>query len=114
MRIGELDERVRVQTPTEVRGERGGTSLVWDPPADEFEVWAKVEQTGGGETREGERVTGRARFTVTLRHRDGLSERQRLVWRGRVLQVESVSGTTRRGRRVELACVETDPERAEA
>lgn len=107
MRIGKLDQRVTIQEPTEVRDASGGFTLTWANIGTAPTVWAAVEPSSAGETREGEKATARASYSVRMRYRADITAKIRLSWRGRTLQIEGIPSGSLRSRELILNCVET-------
>jgi SPP1 family predicted phage head-tail adaptor len=107
MRIGQLDQRVTIETPTEVQDQHGGTGTTW---SDKATVWASITGESGGEVQEGGKTRARARYTVKIRYRDDLTTKDRIRHRGRVLEIESMPDVHQRKDTLELVCVETQIE----
>jgi SPP1 family predicted phage head-tail adaptor len=103
VRAGELDERVEIQQPTEVRDASGGFTLTWAKLAT---VSAKIEPQGAGEVREGEKQAARARYAVTIRYRADVTAQMRLKWRTRTLQIDGMPSGSKRSEVTVLMCVE--------
>lgn len=103
MRAGKLRHRVEVQAATQTQAADGDTLSVWSTLA--FR-WASVEAAGGGETTKGGAVVADVTHKVTMRGYPGLTGKQRLLWKGRVLNVEGVADAEGRGRETVLQCRE--------
>jgi len=87
MDAGKLRERVTVQQATEARNSLGETVLAWDTFA---QRWASVEGVSAREAL----AYGQNEVTVThkvkMRFLEGLTQRMRLQWRGRTLDIVSL------------------------
>lgn len=101
--IGEMRERVTLQSPVRTGDGTGGADIVWTSGAT---VWAKVEERGGTERLAGERLAARAGITLTIRYRSGITTEMRVLWKGRVLNIKSLSDPEGRKRFLEVACEE--------
>lgn len=88
MDAGKLRHRVQVQSVTRTDDDYGGYAEAWATSAT---VWARVTPNRGGVGERLDRGTVAAvqRWDVLLRHRT-LNTDDRLVWDGRVLEVEQV------------------------
>lgn len=79
--IGQLDRRIRIETPTSTRGTSGQELLTWDTFA---ECWAAVEYPG---TKSDEGVIADQEVSTTfvyfiIRYRDGINQKMRIVYNG--------------------------------
>ncbi len=77
--IGQLDRRIRIETPTATRGSSGQELLTWATFA---ECWAGVEYPG---TKSDEGVIADQEVSVTtvvfvIHYRDGLNQKMRIVY----------------------------------
>lgn len=106
MRIGDLRERVTIQSATQSRDTFGAVTETW---SDVAVVWANVtplKYTSGVEAlvnSQGREVVNTA-YTITLRFRTGVTERNKLIWNNTVLDVKRVIDPTGRREWLELLC----------
>ena len=102
MDAGRLRERVTVQQATESRNALGETVLSWSTFA---ERWASVEGVSARESL----TAGQNEISIThkvqMRYLPGLTQRMRIVWRGRTLEIVSLLEHDNRSRH-ELICQE--------
>lgn len=102
MDAGRLRERVTVQQASESRNALGETVLAWSTYA---ERWASVEGVSAREAL----TLGQNEITIThkvqMRYLNGLTQRMRLQWRGRTLEIVSLLEHENRSRH-ELICQE--------
>ena len=102
MDAGKLRERVTVQQASESRNALGETVLSWSTFA---ERWASVEGVSAREAL----TLGQNEITIThkvqMRYLSGLTQRMRLQWRGRTLEIVSLLEHDNRSRH-ELICQE--------
>lgn len=103
MRAGRLRRRVTIQSRTLTRDDRGGATPTYATAAT---VWASVEPVTGREVWQAQQAQSNVTHVVTIRHYDGLTVRHRLLFRGRTLNIDSISNFEERDRYMELRCVE--------
>lgn len=104
--LGRLRERIVLQQAAVSIDASGDPAYAW---SDVATVWARVEPSGGGVETVADRRTSIAAYEVTIRWRAGVSARQRLVWRGRYLQIERVENADERRERLTLDCRDVGP-----
>lgn len=106
MRIGELAERVEVQGASVSRDQFNAEKLAWATLAT---VWAKVQERGGREPVLADRPTMVVSFEVTMRAPPVvlITHKMRLLWRGKVLAIDTVTPLGRDGA-LRLRCVEVE------
>jgi SPP1 family predicted phage head-tail adaptor len=93
--IGKMRERMTIQSPSEVRGRSGQTTLEW---SDTATVWASVEGLSSRDILQAQQANVIATHRIRIRHRDDVTHTHRLVWRNRTMEIASV--TDRMGREV--------------
>lgn len=86
-RIGQLDQRVTLQAKTLARAGAGGSTASWSPGT---EVWAHVRPLNGRERLQAERDEASSNYEVTIRYRSGIKEGDRVLWKGRYLNIRFV------------------------
>lgn len=88
--VGTLRHRCRIEAATETLSEFREPVQAW--ATDAALVWCEVRPVRGDEVMQAGRVQADVTHTVVMRHRDGLTAKQRLVWldTGDVLNVVSV------------------------
>jgi SPP1 family predicted phage head-tail adaptor len=91
--IGRMRERVTIQSPSEVRGRSGQTTLQWSNLAT---VWASVEGLSSRDIMQAQQANVMATHRVRIRHRDDVTHTHRIIWRNRTMEIASV--TDRMGR----------------
>lgn len=101
--IGEMRERVTLQSPQRTPDGAGGADITWTSGAS---VWAKVEERHGQERLAGERLAAEATFALTIRYRSGITTEMRVLWKGRELNIASLRDPDGRKRFLELDCEE--------
>jgi head-tail adaptor len=89
---GDLDQRVRIDTPVTAEDELGAETQTWpEGPT----VWAKVMETPGREFLKGDyHAEEKAVFVIRFRAIDSTG---RVAWGGRTWRIDSVTGTPRDG-----------------
>jgi SPP1 family predicted phage head-tail adaptor len=93
--IGKMRERVTIQSPSEVRGRSGQTTLQWSNLAT---VWASVEGLSSRDIMQAQQANVMATHRIRIRHRDDVTHTHRIIWRNRTMEIASV--TDRMGREV--------------
>jgi SPP1 family predicted phage head-tail adaptor len=101
--IGEMRERVTLQSPLRTPDGAGGAEVTWTSGAT---VWAKVEDRGGGERVAGERLAAGTKLRLTIRYRSGITTEMRGLWNARVLNIRAVGDPDGRKRFLVLDCEE--------
>src|SRR5688500_2012536 len=86
MRAGTLRERVTIQASVPASDGKWGKVEQWQDVAD---TWANVKPLNGGESVKDQGVQSSLGFEVRIRFRSGVTSANRLVWRGRVLDIVS-------------------------
>ena len=84
---GQMREQVTVQSPTEVSQGGGGSSITW---SDVATFWAEVRALRGREQIEALALEAATMYRITRRYTETITERQRLTWKGRILNIRSV------------------------
>lgn len=79
IRIGDMRERVKVQTYSEARDARGAVIATWTDLRTDFAAIDYV-MTGNDEAIEGNQIVVFQRVRFTFRYRTGLSEKMRFVY----------------------------------
>lgn len=101
---GDLRERVEIQAATVTRGDFNEEILTWSTVAT---VWAQVVERGGREPVVADRPVMVVSYEVTLRAGQAVTHKQRLLWRGKYLGIETVTPLPGQGL-VVLRCLEVD------
>jgi SPP1 family predicted phage head-tail adaptor len=86
--IGKMRERVTIQSPTEVRGRSGQTTLEWNAAAT---VWASVEGLSSRDIMQAQQANVIATHRIRIRYRDDVTHTHRIVWRNRTMEIASVT-----------------------
>lgn len=86
-RAGDLNQRVTLQSATEAPDAVGQSVKTWTTVS---KLWARITPVGGGESVSGKQVVADASHAVTIRHRDDVTPRMRLLWGSRVLEIAAV------------------------
>jgi len=80
-RIGQLDRRIEIQTPTETRTATGGVETTWAAFARCF-AGVTYPLTGNNEDVLGDQPVATTRVMFTIRYRDELTEKMRILYAG--------------------------------
>ena len=88
MNIGLMRERVAVQAPQELRSPTGEATLSWATAAT---VWASVDGLSSRDVLQAQQANVIASHKVVMRFRSTVTPQYRLLWRGKTLEIVSVS-----------------------
>lgn len=90
-----MTERIEIQVPVSARSSIGEAVKTWATAA---RVWAEVQTLRGQEFIAAQQAQYRAEYKVRIRYRPGISNEQRIIWRGKTLAITAVmDGGPRRG-----------------
>lgn len=79
-----LNRRVTVQAPVRVDNGKGGNSKSWN---DVIPVWAEMIPLRGSEALDQALLEQRQVWKITIRHRDDVTADNRLMFRGKALNI---------------------------
>lgn len=103
MRAGRLRHRVTIQENVGSENNFGETVDDWQAVTTR---WAAVDPLRGRERFEAQQISAEVSHRVTMRYFADLTPTMRLVYDGRVLEIEAVIDVEERGRELELLCRE--------
>lgn len=87
MSLGGLDDRISLQRVTLTADGQGGSTESWSEYA---AVWARVRPMKGRERQASERQEATADYVVRIRYRDDVLEADKIVWRGREMNIRFI------------------------
>lgn len=90
---GDMRDRVTIQSVAEVADANGGLVETW---SDVATVWAAVETTNAREAWRLQQLGMRADHMITIRYRDDVTNRNRVILDGRPMLVRGVRDPDRR------------------
>lgn len=105
-RVGRLKHRVELQQQIaglDALGRQNRTGAEWTKVA---KLWAEVLEVSGREAERARQIVADASHAVTIRYRDGVTNEQRLLFRGRVLEIRAVLDEDGTQRELLLLCGE--------
>lgn len=88
MNIGELNRRIEIIRFQEIRDEYGGVDGEW---VTLFKRWAKIEDNGGGESYTNDQNQAIKSYKITIRHTPEIQEIDRIKYKDKLLEIESIS-----------------------
>lgn len=88
MIIGRMRERVSIQAPQEVQSPSGEVTLGWTTAVGP--VWASVEGLSSRDILQAMQSNVVASHRIRIRHRSDVTHENRVVWRGRTMEIASV------------------------
>jgi SPP1 family predicted phage head-tail adaptor len=101
--IGDMRQRVTIQRETQARDAHGGVTRTW---SDVGTRWASVQNGTGREFVRAKSVSPEMTHLVKMRYYNGLTTKDRLTFKGRTLNIESIADRDERERYYELVCRE--------
>jgi SPP1 family predicted phage head-tail adaptor len=100
---GKYRYRIIIQ---EMRDEPNGLGEVVPVPHDRLPVWARVEALMAREYLAADRTKSSVSYKVTMRSLAWLTTKHRLLWNGRILNIQSVLYRGERMEEQEMFCAE--------
>lgn len=88
MIIGQMRERVSIKSQTEVRSPSGETTFSWDTTV--ATVWASVNGLSSRDILQAQQANVIATHRIRIRYRADVTHTNRLVWRGRTMEIAAV------------------------
>jgi SPP1 family predicted phage head-tail adaptor len=88
MIIGSMRERVAIKAQTEVRKPSGETVMDWDTTV--ATVWASVSGLSSRDILQAQQANVIATHRIRVRYRADVTHLNRLVWRGRTMEIAAV------------------------
>lgn len=85
---GRMNERVALLAPTESRSPTGEATLTFTTDAT---VWAEVEGLSSRDILQAQQADVIASHRVRIRHKDSVTYQYRILWRGRTMEVASIT-----------------------
>jgi SPP1 family predicted phage head-tail adaptor len=87
--IGKMNERVTIQASREVRSRSGETTLAWDTTI--ASVWASVDGLSSRDIFQAQQANVMATHKIRIRYRADVVHTHRVIWRGRTMEIASVT-----------------------
>ena len=91
--------RIRIETPTEVRGAQGGLSLTWSPFA---VVYAAVTPMSGLERVQAPHIAAEATHQISTDYLAGVTVKMQVRWQDRLFDIQRVETVSERNRETRL------------
>lgn len=88
--IGEMDQRITLQSAAAVSDGAGGTTQTWADLSEAPSVWAKVIARRGAEAMDDGRMNARQVATFEIYNRADLSELNRIIWGGEAWNIRNI------------------------
>lgn len=96
MQAGKLNKRVKLQKP--VKTQSPVTGGLFDGWADVAEVWANVTDLSARDFVAAKAAQNEVTTRITIRWREGVTDRHRILYRGRVYDIQGVLEDDKSGR----------------
>jgi SPP1 family predicted phage head-tail adaptor len=105
--IGKMDQPVTIQYALTAADGMGGTTVTW-PQAQWHLVWASVLPLTLTERERlaSLQITAIQSYRIVMRYRTDLTTKERLLWRGKTLQIHTVTDDVSAKKRTVLECTE--------
>ncbi len=104
--IGALRHHLTIEAERPVADTGGGQGDPWANPLTVAAVWGRVEPLSGNERLRALQLEDSVSHRVTIRYRDGVTARMRVVFGNRVFNIRAVINPEERNRFLELLCEE--------
>jgi SPP1 family predicted phage head-tail adaptor len=88
MIIGRMHDRITITSPTEAYSPSGETTLSWETFA---EVWANVEGLSSRDILQAQQANVIATHRIRIRYLEGVTHLQRIEYRGKTMELASVT-----------------------
>lgn len=102
---GKLKQRVTIQRATEALDALGSATKTWSDLGDR---WAQVFAKAGQETTGASQIKALYFYTVKIRASLSVLNTDRIVYKGKVLEILSINNAAREEDTLELLCRETE------
>ena len=89
-RPGNLDQRITFQAVARVSDGAGGSTEVWSNFASNASVWASVRALSGRESFAEDRTEATAKVLFTIRNRNDVTEKDRIMFDGLAYNIRTV------------------------
>ncbi|MBN8431811.1 phage head closure protein [Microbulbifer salipaludis] len=106
VKIGALRHRVTLQQKVQNASGTGARTETWTDLAD---IRAEVKPHAARELSAADNRYQETTHQVTIRYRPGVTRKMRVLFGGRVLEIETVINAMERNRWLHLLCQEIDP-----
>lgn len=104
MRLGKLDKRIIFEQRIQGKDEAGQKQLGWSQLG--VPRWASIEPISGRELLAASQVQGETTHRIRCRYFDGLTAAERIVFKGRVFDIQGAINPRERGIEIEILCKE--------
>lgn len=85
---GQLDQRIALQRLTRIPDGGGGYAEDWQTYAT---VWAYVRPMSGRERYQAQQLEAAANYRITIRYRADIDPADRILWRGKILNIRFIA-----------------------
>lgn len=103
MRLGPLNKRITFQAPKSDKDDFGNTLPGWDDVAT---VWASIEPISSRELMASQQVQGEVTHRIRTRYRAGLTAANRIMFKGRVFDMQTPINPLELGASLEILAKE--------
>lgn len=103
MQAGLLRKRLTIQKRSQTQDDYGQPLLVW---TDVASVWGELTPQSGSESSSADSVIASQNYQVTIRYYPGVTEKMRIKYNNRIMDIQNVLNENERNRTIILSCVE--------
>lgn len=104
LRIGPLNKQVTVQQRAPGKDSHGQRLQTWTDHL--ANLWAAIEPVSGRELVAAQAVNAEVSHVVRLRHRAGITAGMRVLYQGRIFDIQAVLDPAMRHEQLRLLCLE--------
>jgi SPP1 family predicted phage head-tail adaptor len=101
---GKMRHKVTIQRRQLVRDEGGGFAQGW---ADDVTIWAQVKPATATAVIIANQPQQQVTHDVKIRYRSDLTKKDRLTYRGRILEIEDIVNEDELGKFLRITCIES-------
>jgi SPP1 family predicted phage head-tail adaptor len=102
---GELNRKITIRAPSESQDEYGQPAVSW---VDVLTTWASIRAATSKEVYAASGFASQLSHVVTIRWRPGILAKQRILYRGRIFEIQAVSDPDESRINLNLLCLEID------
>ena len=104
---GRLRHRVQIQEASETRDAYGGVTTTWTTVGTVYAAIVPMHQVGQGRERlEADRIQSEVTHRITTRFRGDVTPKHRILFEGRVFELERVANVDERDRELSILAIE--------
>jgi SPP1 family predicted phage head-tail adaptor len=103
MRAGDLRRQIKIQQRSTAQDTLGQPVLTW---TDVCTTWADIQPLSGRELELAQAINAEVNHQVTIRYRTGITAAMRVLYQGRIFNIQAVMDVDTRHKELQLMCSE--------